>query len=144
MAASTAGDQATGISITFDSGFFAMITDVSWDGISRGSIETTHSETSPTNGAVWRTFQPSELIDAGSLQVEIQFEKNTTPPWDAAAETCTVTFPQASVETGSAATWAASAFMTDFSYNANPLSDDLMSATCTLKFSGAITITQAT
>lgn len=143
MAASSAGDQATGIAITFDSGFFAMITDVNWSGISRGAIETTHSGTTPTDGSVWRTFQPSDLIDAGELQVTLQFEKNTTPPYDGSAETCTVTFPTAPGES-SAATWSATAFMTDFSFSAPPLDDSVMEATCTLKFTGAITITPAT
>lgn len=129
-------DQGFGASITFDSGFFANILSISHRGITREAVPTTHSGT--TNG--FKTFTPSDLIDWGELDVRIQFNKNSRPPIDDAAETCTVTFPLAAGES-SAATWAATAFMTNFEYTNETISDELMEATCTLKFSADVTVT---
>lgn len=121
-------DTGFGITITFDSGFLAEIIDVTLPEQTREPIDTTHTTT--TNGIM--TFMPSDLIDSGELQVELNFDETASPPIDSAAETCTITF-------GSATTWAASAFMTSYAPSA-PI-DDRMTASCTIKFSGAITIT---
>jgi hypothetical protein len=127
-------DQGFGHSITFDSGFFAEILSTSFSGWSRESIDTTHSLT--TGGKM--TFMASDLIDAGGLEVEIAFAPNSRPPIDDPAESCTITFP---IPTGgsSAATWVATAFMTNFTPSI-PI-DARMTANCTLKFSGDITVT---
>lgn len=122
-------DVGTGTAITFDSGFFAEILSVNWSGISRESIDTSHMGT--TGGM---TFTPGDLYDPGELQVEMAFVPGTSPPYDGAAETCTVTWPDAG-----AATWAASGFMTGFEVT-GPL-EERMTATGTVKLSGNITIT---
>lgn len=127
-------DTGFGASITFSSGFAACIRDINWSGISREAIDTTCNSTS--NGAM--TFMPSDLEDPGELRVDLLFNPKTTPPYTSAAETITVTFPIPAGNT-TATTWAASGFMTNFEFGA-PY-NDLMTATATLKFSGAITIT---
>lgn len=127
-------DQGFGASISFATGFFAQITGVDWSGITRAALNTTHMGT--TNGRM--TYLASDLIDSGQLEVTIWFNPSTTPPYASAAETCTLTMP---IPTGQtvAATWACSAFMTDYKFSMPH--DNLMSATATLKFSGTITIT---
>lgn len=119
----------TGTTITFDSGFFAEIQSISWTGISRESIPSSHMGTTTA-----LTFSPTNLYDPGELEVELHFDPTETPPYGSAAETCTVTFPDGS-------TWVASAFMTEFQVQ-DPFEDKIV-ATATLKFSGAITITPA-
>lgn len=126
-----------GAAITFSSGFCAWITSVDQDGITRDSLDTSHNAVA--NG--YKTFTPGALADPGSLTVALFFNANTTPPITSAAETITVTFPKHSGATTSA-TWAASGFMTDFSFSA-PM-DGVMTATAKLKWSGAITITAET
>lgn len=116
----------TGLTISFDTGFFAEIVNMNWSGMQRGSIQSSHMGTT-----VAHTFVPTSLFDAGELEVEIHFQQGTRPPIDDPAATCTVDFGPN--------TWAASAFMTEFAIGA-PF-EDKMTATCKLKFSGNITIT---
>ncbi len=118
-----------GTTVTGDSSFFGEITSISWSGISRESLETTHAGT-----ATARTFFPHALFDPGELEVEIQFDATTRPPIDNAAETWTVDFSGA----GSGNTWAASGFMTGFSISGGI--DDIYTASGTVKLSGDITI----
>lgn len=116
-----------GITITFDSGFLAEIIDVTPNEMSREAIDTTHTAT--TNGAM--TFIPSDLIDYGELQCEINFAEGTAPPIDDAAESVVITF-------ASGTTWTFTGFMTNYA-PAAPI-DDRMTASVTIKASGAITI----
>jgi len=119
----------TGTTITFDSGFFAEILDVKGPDASRKSIETSHMGTTTAH-----TFTPGDLVDWGEVTIDIAFRPGTRPPIDDAAQSCTITFP----DTG-AATWAFTAFMTRFSPS-TPL-EDRMTATCTLKITGDVTVT---
>jgi hypothetical protein len=130
-------DEGFGTTITFQSGFFAQITNVGWDGIERGDIDTSHMTT--TEG--WMTFIPSDLKNAGELTVEISFDPDDAPPITAAPETITVTHP---IPAGgnTAATWACSGYMKSFG-NAIP-HDGKMTGTAVLKFSGKPTFTAGT
>lgn len=130
-------DSGFGVSISFSSTFLAQITNVTWSGISRSPIDTTYSGVSSGNA----TFIPSDIKDAGELQVELLFNPNDAPPIASAAETVTVTFPLPSGG-NTAATWAASGFLTNFEVGI-PI-DDRMTATATIKLSGAITYTDST
>lgn len=127
-------DEGFGTTITFQSGFCAEVLEVSWDGIERNAIDTTHMTT--TEG--WMTFLPSDLQDPGELTVELQFDPDESPPIEAAAETVTVTFP---IPAGGsvAATWACSGFLTGMS--AAVPHNDKMTASVTIKFSGEPTFT---
>ena len=119
-------DSGFGTTITFSSGFCAEI--ISGDGpdLSREPIDTTHMGT--TSGRM--TFIPSDLIDGGTLSVEMAYVPATAPPIASAAETVTVTSPDSS-------TCAFSGFMTSFSPSI-PI-DDRMTASTEIKVSGAIT-----
>lgn len=120
-------ELGTGTTIAFDTGFFAEIVSIDWSGITREAIDSSHFGTS-----AWRTFQPADLVDPGELQVEIHFDPDDTPAHGGAAETCTITWPDTT-------TWAASAFMTNFEITGE--FEGKLTATATLKFSGAITVT---
>jgi hypothetical protein len=118
-------DTGTGTSITFQtSGFVANITDIGINDISRASVATSHLGT--TNAM---TFIPGKLYDPGGLELEIQFDPETDPPIDDAAETIVVTFPGGE-------TWSFTGFATDFTASV-PL-EELMTGTLTIKASGAI------
>lgn len=136
MVQSTFPSPGFSTTITFGtSAFTAELQSVAWSGYSRASIDTSHMGT--TNGLM--TFIPSDLIDPGSLAMEISFDPDKTVPLAQTdvAETVTVTFPKAGATT--AAKWAASGFVTDFEFT-DPM-DDRMTASMTVKFSGAITFT---
>ena len=130
----------TGSTITFDSGFFAEILNVEWSGISRAAVETSHFGSS--GGATFGDgdFVPGDVVNPGELSVEINWDPDTTPPIGEVAETLTLTFRQASGESAGTK-WAASGFMTEFE-GVCPY-EDRMTATCTIKFSGGVTITPA-
>ncbi len=130
-------DEGYSITITFQSGFIAELYGVNWDGIARNAIETTHA----TSAGGWRTFQPSDLLDPGGLNVAIAFDPDDDPPIDQAAETITVNYPIPSGGS-TAATWACSGFMTEYD-NEAPF-DDKMTASVVLKFSGQPTFTPGT
>jgi hypothetical protein len=129
-------DMGFGIAVTFSSGFFAWIRNVSPPGMERAALETTHAAT--PNGK--KTFMPSDLADMGEATVELLFNPSLKPPIDGAAETVTITFP---LPEGGAtpATWAFEGFLTK-AEQAVPY-DDMMTQTCTLKVSGDITVVAA-
>lgn len=118
-------DVGTGTSIAFATSFLANLTNVNWSGISRPAVDTTHMGTTPA-----RTFMPGDLYDPGSLSVEMQFDTDASPPITGAAETVTVTFPDAE-------TWSASGFLTEFAFTA--ATEEVMTATATVKFTGTVT-----
>ena len=136
-------DVATGITLTFGtSGFTAELTSVSWSGISRVSLDTSHMGTAaPGSGKFGNmTFKPGDLSDPGELQVEFFFNPDTEPPIDQPAETITVTFPLVTGDT-TAAKWAASGFIT--SYEMTGELENMMTGSMTVKFSGNVTQTAA-
>lgn len=122
----------TGTTVLFGtSSFSADVLNVSWSGISRESINTSHMGT--TND---HTFMPADLVDNGEISMEIAFIGTLSPPiiTNGAAETITIDWAGGS--TGHK--WSASAFQTGFEIN-GPL-EDKMTATLTLKVTGAVSI----
>lgn len=135
MPVTAAPQQGHGVSITFETGFFAWILDVAPATMTREALETTNSSTTTQ-----RTFRPEQLCNNGEMRVTLQFNAATTPPITSAASTCTITFPMAS-GAATASTWAGSAFLTR--YEPQVPINGIMTATCTVKWAGAITITPA-
>lgn len=131
---SPAAQIGHGASITFSSGFCAQILSVSWSGISRTAVDTSHFGLTDGTEFGSMTFIPGGQQDPGELQVELNFNPDTDVPIDAPAENITVTWK-------SGATWVCSGFMTNFEITAP--NDDRVTATATIKFSGAINITAA-
>lgn len=138
----TTVDVGTGIAITYSSSFFAQITNVSWSGMSREAIETTHMGTAAAAGGRFcnKTYILADTSSAGTLTVDGHFNPETAPPIDSAFENVTVTWPLASGDSN-AGTWACSGAMTDFSVSA--ALDDKMTFSATLQFSGNVTKTGA-
>ena len=136
-------DVGHGTTITFGtSGFTANIESVSWDGIARTVIETSHMGTTAAGANQFgnRTFIPGDLVDPGTLTMNIHFNPQTNPPIGAVAETITVTYPLVAGDS-TPATWACSGFVSAFSLT-DPM-DDKMTAVLTVKFSGKVTETDA-
>jgi hypothetical protein len=129
--------EGFGITLAFQSGFFAEITAANRTGMKREAYDKTHN-LSPEG---WKEFFFSRLKDAGALEITFWYDPSLTPPIDQAAETATITFPVPdNMTTG--ATISCTAGMTDFS--ATGPHDGLMQGTSTLKFSGKPTVTAAT
>jgi hypothetical protein len=124
----------TGYGITLSgattTGFFAEIIGVTLPDQTRERIDTSH--TSTTSGR--KTYIPSDLIDGGELEVEINFNPATTIPIAAVPEVWTLTFGDSGT-----CTWAFTGFITGASGVA-PL-EDRMTATIRMAISGVITVT---
>ena len=133
--ATSAASQSKGV-ITFSSSFFAQIIDLSWSGLAREAIDTSHQALTAAQLGN-KTFIGSKFVDPGELQVTGNFTIDTTVPMQGAtaAETVTVAVGDSSTQ----GSWAASGFMTSFEWS-GPF-EDRMTFTCTIKFSGAITKT---
>jgi hypothetical protein len=128
-----APDLGNGTTVTFGtSSFTANITGVSWGGISRESINTSHLGTTTDH-----TFIPGDLVDNGEVSLTIQYDGTVSPPiiTNGAAETVTIDWGGVGVNN----TWAASMFQTSFEIGEATV-DGLMTATIGLKASGAVTI----
>ena len=79
-------------------------------------------------------FLAGLLYDPGEISCQLHHNPAALPPINGAAETVTLTYPDAG-----AATWAAQGFMT--SYEVTGELEDRIVATCTIKLSGDITVT---
>lgn len=129
-------DVGTGTSMTFaTSNFSAELLSVSLEGVSRPALKTSHLGT--TN---YDTFMKGDLTDPGEIQITFQYNPNTQPPINGAAETITITYP---VPAGSSngATHVGSGFLTDFSVTSEL--ETVIQATATLKLSGTLTFNDA-
>lgn len=135
MPVTAAPTQGHGIAITFETGFLAWITNVTPASFARAALETTNSATTTA-----RTFRPEVLYNGGEMSVTIQFDASKTPPITEAAESITITFPMAA-GAATAANWTGSGFMT--AYNPTVEINGIMTATCTIKWTGAITVNAA-
>lgn len=129
------GTVGTGTTFSMtDGNFAAEILSLSHGGITREAIDVT-SFASDAAGA--KEFVPGELYDPGELTLELIFDPTaanvppilTTPP---TVNDVVVTFPNP----GTNGVWTTSGFMTSFEYN-DPM-EDKMTATATIKFTGAI------
>jgi len=137
-----AQDIGTGVSVaqttgSFDSGTEFEVLNLSVSGITREAIETSHMGTTS-----YKSFVPADLTDPGTLELEIAFDADFPAPVTAAADTVTITFPQHSSEASTAAKFAASMFVTDFSFSV-PF-EDRQTASVSLKLTGAPTWTAST
>lgn len=137
-------DQGTGVYLELvTSATDLLIVDLRRTGISRGSVDTTHSETTPdASGYLWRTFRPSDIIDGGMIEAEVHFDARIALPINADIQSCKIHFPAGDGETtGPILTF--NAFMTAQDDSYSPLDDVTMKATLRFKVSGAYTLTAA-
>lgn len=93
--AGTTVDIGTGTTIEFvDSGYTAEIISVTWDGIERALIDTTHLGSTPpdTDEFGGKTYLIGDLEDPGELTLEMHFNPNSMLPGHQ-VETIRVTAP---------------------------------------------------
>ena len=131
-------DVGTGATLAAGtSGFTANIQDISWGGIEREAIPTSHLLT--VGG---KTYIVGDLYDPGDLTVEIQYDPNDRPPFDQAAETWTLTYPIP--EGGSTgASHAGTGFIKNWTPGQLNI-EGLMVSTFVIQFSGDITFANST
>lgn len=122
-------DVGTGIAVAFGtSGFTAELLAVNGNDISRTDIDVTHM-----GSATYMEFQPSKLLNGGSVDIELGFDPDAQPPIDQPPETITITFPLPSGGI-SPATLVFTGYVNTWSF-AVPL-EDKMTATATIKIDG--------
>jgi len=129
-----AAGNGTGTSVAFGtSSFAANVTGIAIDGVERPAIPTSHLGTTTS-----ATFIPGDIVDEGTVTLDIQYDPDVEPPKKGAAETVTITFPL--LGGGStAASRAFSAFVTSF--DAGVEIDGLINGSVTVKVSGNVTVT---
>ena len=107
---------------------------VSWSGISRPAIKTTHmSTTAAAQNFGEDTYIPGDFADPGELTLELNFNPDSTPPVQQADVAATIT-----VTWNGGATWACDGFMTGFELNC-PM-EEKMTCSATYKLTGDVTI----
>jgi len=122
-------DTGTGTTIAFGtSSYSTEILSISGNDITREDIDVTHMGS--TN---YREFIPGDLVDGGTIEMEILLDPDDQPPIAGAAETITITFP---IPSGSSngATLAFTGYINAWSWTA-PL-EETMSGTITIKIDG--------
>ena len=140
MASSTAA-VTTGATVTFATSTFApLITKLSFSGIERPAIATSHLGTAAAGANVVgnATFIPGKIIDGGTFEMEFFHNVDTLPIIGAVAETVTVALPDSATK----GSFAFSGFGTMHSMD-GPL-DEAMTGKLTVKISGGITRTAGT
>ncbi len=117
----------TATTITFGtSAFTAELLGLSGNDISREDIDITHM-----GSTIYREFMPSNLVDGGSVDMEILWDPDDQPPVEAVAETITITFPSA---LANGATLVFTGYVSSWSWG-SPL-EDKMTANFTMKVDG--------
>lgn len=120
-------DIGTGTTIAFGtSSFDAELLSLNGNDISREDIDVTHM-----GSTAYREFMPSDLVDGGSIDMEIMFDPDEQPPINAAAETITITFP---TSLASGATFVFTGYVNSWSWG-DPM-EDKMTAQLTIKVDG--------
>jgi len=133
-----ATDIGTGATIVFattgaESDWAAEVMNISFDGMSREFVESSHMG---TTGA--KTFVVGDLYDPGEVSLDLNFDQDALPDITAAAEIITITmFDGPGVTTTTS--WAFSGALSGYSWTA-PL-EDKMTAQATIKVLGGITVT---
>lgn len=113
------------------SSFTAQYREMGGASSSREAIDTSHLGT--TTG---RTFIPGDLVDNGEVEATILYDPDVQPPFNAAPEMMTLTYP---VPAGglSGATEVFTGFITDWT-KPTLVTDGLMESTITIKISGDV------
>ena len=122
-------DVGTGTIIAFGtSGFAAEVLSLNGNDITRPDVDVTHM-----GSTTYMEYQPGDLADGGSIEMEIGFDPDSQPPVTSAAETITITFPLPSGGATSA-TFVFTGYVSTWSWTA-PL-EEVMTASITIKVDG--------
>lgn len=134
----TAVDEGRGATLVLGTSTWdtaALLKTISFDAITRASLETTNLATANA-----RTFMPEDLPDYGSLTAEFFHIDAIAPPY-AAAETITLTYPVGSGQSAGA-TIACSGFLVDYTPG-SPAVGEILMGTAKWKLTGVMTFTAA-
>lgn len=133
-------DTGNGSTFAFGtSGFSAAIMSIKTGTIKRPRINTSHLGTTTTTG---ETYVPGDLCDHDELELEVQYDPNTQPPYNGAVEPVTLTFPIPS-GLSNGATLTGNAFVTEFG-GPTLKNNELMMATIKVSWTALPTFTDAT
>ena len=110
--ANTAVDIGTGASCVFGTSGIAL----NWTSIDLGeqSLDIIPTDHLGTTGV--KTIMPGDLINAGEVTLECQWDNENGPVVSSTAETLTITFPQSASNTTSAATYAGTGVVSKVKY----------------------------
>lgn len=111
-------------------GFEAEVTALSFDGPTRGEIETTHFG---TTGA--KSFDAADLEDSGSVTITAHFNPDTTPWTRNAKATWTIDWP-------SGTDWSFSGFATSYPPDASDM-EGPMTVDVEVRIDGQIEVSQS-
>lgn len=138
-------DLGTGAAIAMSTeGWTGEITDLNWNGIEFAPVEKTHhgsTQPSGNNQVGGQEFIPNVLGDAGTLDVEVNYDPSDPPPLGV-VDTITLTFKLKSGDS-TPATVSGQGFFTTKS-TAIPVKDGMVKSSLSMKLSGVWTITPAT
>jgi len=124
-----AADVGTATTIVFGtSAFTAEVKSLNGTDVTREDIDVTHM-----GSTTYMEFQPSDLADGGSIEMEIHFDPDAIPPISGAAETITITFPLPAGQT-TPADLVFTGYVNSWSWEA-PL-EEVMTAEVTIKVDG--------
>lgn len=126
----------TGSIITFASGFFAQILSINIGGMERTAAKITHMASTEGGNFGGHDYMPGDLTDLGSADMLIHFNPDTDPPIDAASET--ITFDWAG--NGAGHKWSCNGIMTQYEPQGLDIADGAMTARCTVRLHGDVTI----
>ena len=131
-------DVGTGTSIAFGtSGYSANLEDLSWGGMERPKVPTTHLGTT-----TMATSMPGDIVDPGGVTLIVQYDPDTQPPIEGAAEVMTITYPVPS-GMSNGATHIFTGYVTKFTPPDSKV-DVLMLATIEIAISGDVDCADAT
>lgn len=136
MPSVTAPDTGTGATVAFaTTSFAAQILDIAAPNESRPDVDTTHLNSTA------RTSMPGDLVDPGTMTLEVAFNPDSAVPINQPAENITITWDLRSGDS-TASSWQFTGYVTESS-PAVPL-EERMTATITIRVTGAIAKTLAT
>lgn len=118
--------EPIGLTVSFNSGFLARITDISLN-LSVDDIDVSHFGSSD-----YKEYIPTALREPGELSCTIHLDPSLEPPVGDTPEQITITFPDSE-----GSSWVFDGYMKTF--NITGAVGDVMTADCTLKATGAIT-----
>lgn len=125
--------EGNGVTITFGtSAWAAEITNLSWAGIERASLEKSHLGTGD-----WKEYGPAKLSDPGTLDIEFFFDPANQPPTKGDPEQITIEFPKVDENATNGARFRGTGFVQKYDpFGAK--NDEYDMSKATIKWSGEV------
>lgn len=128
--------EGNGVTVTFGtSGWEAQLTNITWSGEERASLEKSHLGT-----VDYKTYGPAKLTDPGTLEIEFFFDSENAPPVKEDPETITIEMPKMDENSTNGAQYAGTGFLTKYDPFASK-NDEYQMSKATIKWSGEVAYT---